>query len=124
MTRTNEATPENVAPVKVGKAENVASSNEASPEKIARMNPAPRQDVRRVPERHDGAAAVRCERGPAAAASLAPVLLAASPAGATPPNIPSYSTAVSRLNSLTVAAQSHQSSYDRDLFPHCMLNTC
>ena len=44
--------------------------------------------------------------------------LVATPAHATPPNIPSYSTAVSRLNSLTVAAESHQSTYDRDLFPH------
>jgi hypothetical protein len=42
----------------------------------------------------------------------------AAPAGATPPNIPSYSTAVSRLAALTVAAESHQSTYDRDLFPH------
>jgi hypothetical protein len=41
-----------------------------------------------------------------------------TPANATPPNIPSYSTAVSRLGSLTVAAESHQSSYDRALFPH------
>jgi hypothetical protein len=39
-------------------------------------------------------------------------------ADATPPNIPSASTALSRLNALTVAAESHQSSYDRDLFPH------
>ena len=46
------------------------------------------------------------------------VTLAASPAAATPPNIPSYSTAVSRLNALTVAAESHASTYDRDLFPH------
>jgi hypothetical protein len=44
--------------------------------------------------------------------------LGASPAAATPPNIPSYSTAVTRLAALTVAAESHQSSYDRDLFPH------
>ncbi|MEG3636937.1 HNH endonuclease family protein [Micromonospora palythoicola] len=46
------------------------------------------------------------------------VVLVPSAAQATPPNIPSYSTAVSRLNSLTVAAESHQSSYSRDLFPH------
>ena len=46
------------------------------------------------------------------------VTLTATPAHATPPNIPSASTAVSRLNALTVAAESHQSSYDRDLFPH------
>ena len=41
-----------------------------------------------------------------------------SPTGAYPPNVPSYSTAVSRLNSLAVEAESHHSSYDRDLFPH------
>jgi hypothetical protein len=44
--------------------------------------------------------------------------LTATPVNATPPNIPSYSTAVSRLNALTVAPESHQSSYDRSLFPH------
>ncbi|KQC37870.1 HNH endonuclease family protein [Frankia sp. ACN1ag] len=46
------------------------------------------------------------------------VLFAAGPAGATPPNIPSASTALSRLNTLTVAAESHGSTYDRSLFPH------
>ena len=51
-------------------------------------------------------------------ALVATIGLGASPAGATPPNIPSYSTAVTRLAALTVAAESHQSSYDRDLFPH------
>ncbi|GAA2095921.1 HNH endonuclease family protein [Actinomadura alba] len=44
--------------------------------------------------------------------------LTAGPANATPPNIPSASTAASRLATLTVAAESHQSSYNRDLFPH------
>jgi len=52
------------------------------------------------------------------AAVMVPLAFAPTPAGATPPNIPSYSTAVSRLGTLTVAAESHQSSYDRDLFPH------
>ena len=42
----------------------------------------------------------------------------ATPASAWPPNVPSYSTALSRLGSLTVAAESHHASYDRDLFPH------
>ncbi|MFG1999313.1 HNH endonuclease family protein [Spirillospora sp. NPDC048911] len=42
----------------------------------------------------------------------------ASPANATPPNIPSASTAASELAALTVAAESHESTYDRDLFPH------
>ncbi|MDG4767575.1 HNH endonuclease family protein [Solwaraspora sp. WMMD406] len=57
----------------------------------------------------------------ATAAAIAVVValsLTAVPATATPPNIPSYSTALSRLNSLTVAAESHQSSYSRSLFPH------
>jgi hypothetical protein len=46
------------------------------------------------------------------------LVVMADPARATPPNIPSSSTAVSRLGALVVAAESHQSSYDRDLFPH------
>jgi hypothetical protein len=54
----------------------------------------------------------------ASAAALVCVAVAVVPAGATPPNIPSYSTAVSRLSALTVAAESHHTSYDRDLFPH------
>lgn len=37
---------------------------------------------------------------------------------AVPPNIPSASTAASRLNALTVEPESHSSSYDRGLFPH------
>ncbi|MBO3752813.1 HNH endonuclease [Streptosporangiaceae bacterium NEAU-GS5] len=45
-------------------------------------------------------------------------VLTPSAASATPPNIPSASTAASRLASLTVAAESHQSTYDRALFPH------
>jgi hypothetical protein len=54
-----------------------------------------------------------------AVAAIVVILAPATvPAHATPPNIPSYSTAVSRLNALTVAAESHHSSYDRDLFPH------
>ncbi|HEU5158193.1 MAG TPA: HNH endonuclease family protein [Streptosporangiaceae bacterium] len=44
--------------------------------------------------------------------------LTASAANATPPNIPSASTAAARLAELTVAAESHASTYDRDLFPH------
>jgi hypothetical protein len=53
-----------------------------------------------------------------AATVLLTVTLVAAPARATPPNIPSTSTALSRLASLTVAAETHHSSYDRDLFPH------
>jgi Protein of unknown function (DUF1524) len=45
-------------------------------------------------------------------------LVPAGPANATPPNIPSASTAMSRLGTLTVAAESHHASYDRSLFPH------
>jgi hypothetical protein len=45
-------------------------------------------------------------------------LVLAAPANAWPPNIPSYSTALSRLNTLTVGAESHHASYNRDLFPH------
>jgi hypothetical protein len=52
------------------------------------------------------------------AATVLPLALVATPADATAPNIPSSSTALSRLNTLTVATESHQSSYDRDLFPH------
>ncbi|MFD1544278.1 HNH endonuclease family protein [Nonomuraea guangzhouensis] len=40
------------------------------------------------------------------------------PAAAIPPNIPSAATAATRLAALTVAAESHSSTYDRDLFPH------
>jgi hypothetical protein len=52
------------------------------------------------------------------AAVAACLVATAAPATATPPNIPSYSTAVSRLSALAVTAESHHSSYDRDLFPH------
>ena len=56
---------------------------------------------------------------------LLPAVLAAAlvglpsaPASATPPNIPDAATATARLGELTVAAESHADSYDRDLFPH------
>jgi hypothetical protein len=39
-------------------------------------------------------------------------------ANATPPNIPSASTATAELAALTVATESHASTYDRTLFPH------
>lgn len=45
-------------------------------------------------------------------------LVLASPASATPPNIPSKATAQAELNALTVAAESSMSGYSRDLFPH------
>ncbi|GAA4452609.1 HNH endonuclease family protein [Phytohabitans houttuyneae] len=57
--------------------------------------------------------------GAATLGAIAALLaLTATPVRATPPNIPSASTAASRLATLTVAAESHQSSYNRDLFPH------
>ncbi|HEU5025676.1 MAG TPA: HNH endonuclease family protein [Spirillospora sp.] len=53
------------------------------------------------------------------AALLGALLVAVqAPASATPPNIPSASTARTRLGELTVAAESHASTYDRSLFPH------
>ncbi|WP_127508223.1 HNH endonuclease family protein [Actinoplanes solisilvae] len=51
-------------------------------------------------------------------AALVTSLAAAVPASATPPNIPSATTARSQLNSLTVATQGSMSGYSRDLFPH------
>jgi hypothetical protein len=57
-------------------------------------------------------------------AALAAVLLTAalqltsvSPAGATPPGIPSAATAQSELATLTVASWTHTTTYSRDLFP-------
>lgn len=44
--------------------------------------------------------------------------LTAGPAGATPPDIPSATTARSMLAGLTVAAEGSMSGYSRDLFPH------
>ncbi|GAA4568977.1 HNH endonuclease family protein [Planotetraspora kaengkrachanensis] len=54
----------------------------------------------------------------AALAALVISGLTAGPASATPPGIPSASTAKSELAALTVAAESHASTYDRSLFPH------
>ncbi|WP_308441869.1 HNH endonuclease family protein [Planotetraspora phitsanulokensis] len=54
----------------------------------------------------------------AALAALVVLGLTAGPASATPPGIPSASTAKSELAGLTVAAESHASTYDRSLFPH------
>ena len=56
-----------------------------------------------------------------AATVLSGVVLAtllASPAAATPPNIPSKATAQSQLNALTVATEGSMTGYSRDLFPH------
>ena len=41
----------------------------------------------------------------------------ATPAGATPPGIPSAATALTELATLTVATRTHTTTYDRDLFP-------
>ncbi|MFI6454319.1 HNH endonuclease family protein [Streptosporangium amethystogenes] len=58
----------------------------------------------------------------AAFAALTAILvtfsLTAGTASATPPNIPSAATAAGRLATLTVAAETNQSSYDRSLFNH------
>jgi hypothetical protein len=51
-------------------------------------------------------------------ATLALTLGLASPASATPPNIPSSATAQSELNALRVAADGSMTGYSRDLFPH------
>jgi hypothetical protein len=45
------------------------------------------------------------------------LLTLATPAGATPPGIPSGATARSELSTLTVAAWTHTTTYDRNLFP-------
>jgi len=44
-------------------------------------------------------------------------LVAAEPAGATPPGIPTVATASSELATLTVAAWTHTTTYQRSLFP-------
>jgi hypothetical protein len=54
----------------------------------------------------------------AIAAALFAALVIGTPAAATPPGIPSKSTAQSWLTTLTVAAQGSTSGYSRDLFPH------
>ncbi|MEU4226285.1 DUF1524 domain-containing protein [Nonomuraea sp. NPDC026600] len=51
-------------------------------------------------------------------ATVLTLAITTQPAAAIPPNIPSAATAASRLATLTVAAESHSSTYDRDLFPH------
>ncbi|SNT30000.1 Protein of unknown function [Asanoa hainanensis] len=51
-------------------------------------------------------------------AAVAVATLAATPANATPPGIPSTASAQSQLNALTVAAEGSSSGYSRDLFPH------
>ena len=51
-----------------------------------------------------------------AAAALSATLTA--PAYATPPNIPSMSTAQAELDALTVADEGSMSGYSRNLFPH------
>ncbi|WP_157244928.1 HNH endonuclease family protein [Nonomuraea typhae] len=59
---------------------------------------------------------------PRSAALLAVILttltLTVTPASAAPAGIPSRSAAVARLAELTVAPESHNSSYNRALFPH------
>ncbi|QKV97352.1 HNH endonuclease [Streptomyces sp. NA02950] len=50
--------------------------------------------------------------------AIALSLTVLSPAAATPPNIPSASTAQTELNTLTVASEGSMTGYSRDLFPH------
>ena len=50
--------------------------------------------------------------------ATAALVATASPAQATPPNIPSKATAQAELNVLTVASEGSMSGYSRDLFPH------
>lgn len=50
--------------------------------------------------------------------SLIGVLGLAAPANAAPPTPPSATTSRTHLSALTVAAESHASTYDRSLFPH------
>jgi hypothetical protein len=49
--------------------------------------------------------------------ALAGTLLTATPASAAPPGVPSGATARSELATLTVAAWTHTTTYDRSLFP-------
>ncbi|GAA1808059.1 HNH endonuclease family protein [Luedemannella flava] len=62
----------------------------------------------------------RAVRAAAVLVAATSVILALTPGAvqATPPNIPSATTAASRLATLTVAPESHSSTYNRDLFPH------
>src|SRR5215813_5593760 len=64
----------------------------------------------------------RIARGTAIGLSLtvatAVLVVTASPAVATPPNIPSKTTAQAELNVLTVASEGSMSGYSRSLFPH------
>jgi hypothetical protein len=57
----------------------------------------------------------------AAMAGAALSVTLVSPAAATPPNIPSKSTAQSELNALTVAAEGSMTGYSRSLFPHWII---
>lgn len=54
----------------------------------------------------------------AGVSALGLTLFTAAPASATPPGIPTLDTARSQLAALAVAAESHQSTYERSLFPH------
>ncbi|MFG1888115.1 HNH endonuclease family protein [Micromonospora sp. NPDC049051] len=50
--------------------------------------------------------------------SASVVVVSAAPASATPPGIPTKSTAQSRLNALNVRAEGSMTGYSRDKFPH------
>jgi len=51
------------------------------------------------------------------ALTIAAPLVLASPAAATPPGVPSVTTTRSELATLTVAAWTHTTTYQRSLFP-------
>jgi hypothetical protein len=53
-----------------------------------------------------------------ALAGAGTVAALAGPAGATPPGIPSATTAQTQLNALSVAREGSMSGYSRDKFPH------
>jgi hypothetical protein len=61
--------------------------------------------------------------GAALAGTVLSVTVLVSPASATPPNIPSKSTAQSELNALRVAAEGSMTGYSRSLFPHWIIIT-
>jgi hypothetical protein len=61
---------------------------------------------------------ISCYLAAALSAALIAAGLSVTPAGATPPRIPSKAVAQSKLTALSVAVQGSTSGYSRDLFPH------
>lgn len=79
---------------------------------MTRIRPARIRPIRIRPIR------IRARLAAVAALASAALLAATLPAGATPPNIPSASTAQSWLNGLPVTGEASMTGYDRDLFTH------